>query len=118
MSRNDKPKEAKEHNALEERLDALFAQAAADGGPSVADATQRAIIQNMRQVYANTLIQAQIEMRVAKRLKDTAMEEQIRKNARRCLEAISELDLALEELDGVNDDVDEMLAKVGVADAA
>ena len=102
-NRQFKAQAAKEHNELESRLDALFEPSAEDNiglSPDREAEVQRNIIERMLETYQNTLVQSQLEMRIASRLKDEQMIQQVRKNAHRCFEAIDELKAALVELDG------------------
>ena len=89
-----KQAKAAEHNGLEDRLDTLFEPSAEDNiglSPDREAEVQRNIIERMLETYQNTLIQSQLEMRIARRLKDEQMIQQVRKNAHRCFEAIDEL---------------------------
>lgn len=99
--REEKTEAAAEHNALDERLDALFDRAESDGVDVPSEQEQqvsRVLIERMKQTYENTLIQCKLEMRVANRLKDEQMKTQIRTNAKRCVEALDELAEAEKEL--------------------
>ena len=64
------------------------------------DTIDRILAENMKEIYENTLRKCRLEMRVANRLNDESMKQQIRQNAQRAMDAVDELDTILAELDG------------------
>jgi len=64
------------------------------------DAIDRIIVEQMKEIYENTLRKCRLEMRVANCLNDDSMKQQIRQNAQRAMEAVGELDVILAELNG------------------
>lgn len=77
------------------KVDALFAQ---DAPLTDADLeVPRALAEQMKKSYQNGLVQCQLEMRVAMRLKDEEAKKKIREQATRLVEALEEMDAVLAE---------------------
>lgn len=85
---------------MDARLDSVFE--GVDAPNEVPSDTQRLILTQMRQMYLNTISQHKAEMRIALRLNDKAQQDAVREAVKKCLTAIDELDVMLNELPHTN----------------